>query len=195
MPIQHGDYCPFYSLQRAGGMTDLTMESTKALATAVSGQIRDHGWALLCTPYQDTLLHVCTLGLELTQQHQDLEVLGLTPEMGSQFLNHIAARITAGERYRSGDFFSNLVEGFDLFLVENPVSMNGPPVTQGRLRLIWPDARSKYPWNDDCDPQCATQRFVLPQDGLDLESLYALLALELGENTTEPAVAFPQLIS
>ena len=82
----------------------------------------------------------------------------------------------AGERLRSGDFFSKLVPGQDLFLVENPTDPQGPPITGGRLRVVWPDSRHRYPWQPGCDPDCARQALILDTEGLDVESLHLLLS-------------------
>ena len=158
-------------------MADRPQPSIKALALEISRQIHHHGWALLCSPLDDQAMHVCTLGLEMSKGHSDVEVLGLTPELGRRLMNEVAARIQAGNRFQAGDFFSDLVSGYDLFLVDPPQDSN-MPAGSGRLRLVWPDANHRYPWHDDCDAYCTVQRQASPGDGLDMESLYALLATE-----------------
>ena len=151
--------------------------SIQALALEVSRQIHEHGWAILCSLLEDKAVHVCTLGLEMSCGHADLEVLGLTDELGRRLMNELATRIQTGRKFQAGDFFSDLVSGYDLFLVDPPQDPE-VPTGLGRLRLVWPDANHRCPWHDDCDPHCALQRLHSPRDGLDLESLYALLATE-----------------
>ncbi len=149
--------------------------SLNDLVIKISGQLREHGWALICTEHQGIPLQF-TLGLTLKFHHPDLEVVGLPPDLGQAMLENLVERIRAGERLEPGTFFSNLKKGYDFFLVDNPIDLEGPPVTGKRLRLIWPDANHRFPWHADCDPYCAAQSLLLDWDGIDEKGLHSLLS-------------------
>jgi len=151
------------------------IESIGSLLLQVSRELKARGWALICTaaqghPYQ------FTLGLETSLRHPELEVLGLTPELGQTVLERLVARVKAGERLKAGDFFSNVLSGHDLFIVENPIDPEGPPLTSGRLRVVWPDARGRYPWQPACEPTCAAQSLLIEPDGLNMHGLELLFS-------------------
>ena len=151
-------------------MQPIRLESMDSLLIHVNRQVHEHGWSLVCAPVNGVLLTV-TVGLERSFKHPDLETLGLTETLAQGFLTTLVERIRNGERFTSGDFFSNLVKGYDLFLVRNPHDPDGPALTGNRLRLVWPDAHHRYPWHKDCDAHCAVQRLVLPGDGLTLDGM------------------------
>lgn len=157
-------------------MNVILVESVAEVTVEISRQLHEHGWALIATPYEG-LLHHYTLGLPRRWHHPDLEAFGLDEERGAGFITTLVARIAAGKRYRSGDFLSDLVPGFDLFLVENPIDPAGEPITGGRLRLVWPDAEHRYPWHADCEARCACQRFIPPPADVSLEALQAQLGV------------------
>jgi len=151
------------------------IESLNSLLVQVSRQLKEHGWALLCTEYQGHPYQF-TVGLEANWDHPELEVVGLTPDLGQAVLERLVARIREGRRLEPGEFFSDVLKGFDLFVVDNPIDPAGPPVTGNRLRVIWPDADHRYPWQPDCDPGCAAQSILIEPDGLDLHGLELLFA-------------------
>lgn len=155
-------------------MNGIPAESVNRMLVEVSRQIHDHGWALVGLPLEGALFHF-TLGIKERFDHPDLETLGLDEGLARDFLGALVARIKSGERFRSGDFFTDLAGGYDLFLVNNPVSLNGPPLTGSRLRLVWPDANHRYPWHADCEEDCAMQRFLPTSEGLNIKDLQLLL--------------------
>ncbi|MDH5752461.1 MAG: DUF4262 domain-containing protein [Deltaproteobacteria bacterium] len=145
------------------------------LLMQVSGQLKQHGWAMVCLEYGGHP-YIVTIGLERAFGHPELETLGLPEELGRKFLGELVARIKEGVRFHSGDFFSDMVRGYDLFLVRNPLNPDGPSLTGKRLRLVWPDARHRYPWHSDCDADCAVQRLLPRIEGLSLEGFRAMMA-------------------
>lgn len=157
-------------------MDAIRIDSVTHLTLHVSQQIHEHGWALVATPY-DGLLHHHTLGLTDRLDHQELETFALDEGRGSAYLSVLVDRIKAGRRYRCGDFVSDLVPGFDLFLVENPADPAGSASTDGRLRLVWPDAQHRYPWHSDCEARCARQRFIPPPSDISLDHLTSQLSV------------------
>lgn len=160
--------------RKATAVEPIRIDSMNKLLLQVSGQLQEHGWALICTEYQ-SYPYQFTLGLEHSFDHPELEVIGLPPDLGQALLSELVKRIKAGNRLSAGDFFSDLKKGYDFFLVENPVEPDGPAVTGGRLRLIWPDARHRYPWHPDCEEYCTVQTLLLEDDSLTMEGLETLL--------------------
>jgi hypothetical protein len=149
------------------------IDSLSTLLLQVSRELKLHGWALVCTEY-GAHPYQFTIGLETRWSHPELEVMGLTPDLGQLVLTRLVERIKRGERLGAGDFFSNVLHGYDLFIVENPVDPEGPPLTGGRLRVIWPDARHRYPWQPGCDADCAAQSLLIEPDRLDMHGLEVL---------------------
>lgn len=156
-------------------MQPIHIDSIGNLLVQVSRELKQHGWALICTAAAGHPVQF-TIGLAARWKHPELEVIGLTPDLGEVVLERLVRRIKAGERLRAGDFFSDVLKGYDLFIVENPVEPEGPPLTGGRLRVIWPDAKHRYPWQPECEPMCSAQSLLLEPDGLNLDGLEALFA-------------------
>ena len=121
--------------------------------------LEQYGWTILSTIYQDVIF-AHTLGLMPNFSHPEVEVIGLTDDLTRLFLNSIAQRVKLGEVYNPGSVISELVEGFDLMMVTNPLNPQGPPSTNGRLRLIWPDSNHRYPWEEGCEANCLTQQLL-----------------------------------
>ena len=157
------------------GVQPLEIKSIHQLLVEISRQRLQRGWALIAMPFQGVLFQF-TVGLAESQRHKELEVVGLDQPTGQDLLETLVAQVQAGQRLEAGMFFSSLLPGKDLFLVENPVDPSGPPTTQGRLRLIWPDEGHHYPWQPQCTPECARQALILGDEGLDAESLRLLMA-------------------
>lgn len=154
----------------------IQIESVSSLVNQVSSQMHDHGWAMVATEYEGLLYHF-TVGLEYTYEHPNLEAFGLDGERGKNYLETLVERIKGGQRYRAGDFISDLAKNYDLFLLENPANPEGPPITGGRLRLVWPDAEHRYPWDAGCTAHCAAQTFIPPITGIDLEGVHLLMSV------------------
>lgn len=160
---------------QAVSVDPIRITSLDHLFLQIGDQLRGKGWALICTEHQGFPLQF-TLGLSVTHHHPELEIVGVTPDLGQAMLQNLVERIQAGERLEAGAFFSDLKKGYDFFLVDNPIDPEGPPITGDRLRLIWPDRNHRYPWHPDCDPYCAAQSLMLEWDGLDLKGLERLMA-------------------
>lgn len=163
------------TLCQALSVDPIKIVSLDHLLLQVGDQLRGHSWALICTEHQGFPLQF-TMGLAVTYDHPELEIVGVTPELGQAMLQNLVDRIKKGVRLQPGEFFSDLKKGYDFFLVDNPIDLEGPPVTGGRLRLIWPDRNHRFPWHPDCDPYCAAQSLMLEWDGLDLKGLERLMA-------------------
>lgn len=149
--------------------------SLDALLLGISRQLHERGWALMCTPHEGNLFQF-TVGLRSLFDHPDLELLGLPQEQGQHLLEELVARIGRGLRLHPGDFFSDLLPGRDLFLVHNPIDLDGPAVLGDRLRVMWPDERQRYPWHADCSHACGRQAALVDTDGFDEAGLRLLFS-------------------
>ncbi len=125
----------------------------------VRSDIEQYGWSILASEFQG-VIYAHTIGLEDSFQHPEIEVLGLTEELATIFLNELAKFVKQGAKLKAGMAISDFVEGYELLLVTNPADPNGAPTTNGRLRLIWPDTNHRYPWDADCAPDCAIQSLL-----------------------------------
>lgn len=128
---------------------------------------------MVATRYEGAT-YLFTVGLERNFAHPNLEAICWDEGLGKNCLVALVEEIQAGERFRSGDFFHSLAESHDLLLVENPADPTGAPITGGRLRLVWPDAQQRYPWDANCSDPCAAQTYIPPICGIDLENLHLL---------------------
>ena len=160
---------------QADPVAPVVIDSFDNLLIQVSRELNRQGWALLCSEYRD-IPYQYTIGLERTFSHPELEVVGLDPDLGQALLAALVDRIREGKLLKAGDFYSDLKPGYDFYVVENPIDPEGPPVTGGRLRLVWPDANHRFPWHPDCDPYGSTQSILLEDDGIDFEGLAELMA-------------------
>ena len=154
-------------------MEPIQINSPAHLALQISQQMNDHGWAMLGLEFEGLLYHF-TVGLEYNYGHPNLEVFGLEDAYGKSLLTVLVSYIQSGRKLTNGDFFSELVNGYDLLLVENPQNPEGPPITGGRLRLVWPDVNHKFPWDEGCDPRCHAQKSIPPATGIDLEHIHLI---------------------
>jgi hypothetical protein len=151
------------------------IDSVSDLLLQVSRALKAHGWALICTAFQGRPYQF-TIGLEARYRHPELEVMGLTPDLGQRVLERLVQRVAAGERLKPGEFYAGVLKGWDVFVVDNPIDPEGPPLTGGRLRAIWPDRNAHYPWQPACEPDCAAQAVLIEPDGLTRHGLEVLFA-------------------
>jgi len=133
------------------------METDERLVSRkIREDLRRYGWTVLSTLYHDTVF-IHTLGLHWSYQHPDLEVLGLEDELGTALLNELAQRVKNGQRFQSGDLIEDVAEDVALWVTANPLDPDGPPLLNGRLRIVWPDNQNRYPWEADCEPRSRAQ--------------------------------------
>ena len=155
-------------------MESISVMSTNQLVVEISRQMKLQGWAILGMEYEQVPFFL-TVGMEFSFSHPNLEVFGLEKSMALQYFQHIIDRVRKGETFQAGDFISGTIPGRELILVENPADPNSDPITGGRLRLVWPDANFRYPWDHDCDQKCAVQTYLPPVEGLNLEGIHLLI--------------------
>ena len=119
----------------------------------IRADLDQYGWSLISSIYRDELF-THTVGLSWGYEHQEIELIGLNQEIAAMLLNELARRVVNGEKFHANCHFEDIVDGVDLILVENPIDPQGKPMTNGRLRLIWPDENNLYPWQRGCEEDC-----------------------------------------
>ena len=100
-----------------------------------------------------------SIGLFQTWQHPELVVFGLEQEQAHAVLGHLVDRIKTGERFSSGQDYSDILDGYLCrFIVVDPrwysdffgyaqwfyETADGFPA----LQLLLPDKEGRYPWDD-----------------------------------------------
>ncbi len=138
---------------------DATELSIEEVDQKVKANIQTYGWSILAADYQG-LIYAHTIGLENSFGHSEIETLGLSEELATMFLNQLAEWVKEGVRLEAGMTISEFVEGYIFILVTNPAEPNSAPSTNGNLRLIWPDANQRYPWDSDCEIDCGLQTLL-----------------------------------
>ena len=124
----------------------------------IRADLDQYGWSLISSIYRDELF-THTVGLSWGYEHQEIELIGLNQEIAAMLLNELARRIVNGEKFHANYHFEDIVDGVALILVENPIDPQGKPMTNGRLRLIWPDENNLYPWQRGCEEECLIQQW------------------------------------
>ena len=85
--------------------------------------------------------------------HKEFQmVLKIDHKMVMYILNSLGKRVQAGEKFQSGDYVSEIIEGFDLRLQEFP---DGDTCV---LRVFIPDPNGKFPDDIDCESIYALQK-------------------------------------
>lgn len=70
------------------------------------------------------------------------------------FLNMIGLRIANGQPYKDGDVAKDL---FNVPIVFKETPGISSMTDELHLRVIFPDAQGKFPWDDNCHPDYANQ--------------------------------------
>lgn len=136
----------------------------------VHDDIDRYGWSILAAD-RDGVMYVHTIGLETSYNHPEIEILGLSEELSTTFLNELGQWVKNGERLEAGRVISEFVEGYEFILVRNPSDPNGSPSTNGKLRLIWPDGNHYYPWDRGCEENCLAQTQLIDSYSIGTEKI------------------------
>jgi hypothetical protein len=136
-----------------------------------------YGWSVVSTIYRGELF-THTVGLSWGYEHPEIEIIGLNEEVAAMLLNALARRVLGGERFGANCKLEDIVDDVPLILVENPLNPHGEPLTNGRLRLIWPDDHNRFPWEKGCDPECRIQQWFPDSTMPDRETCEAYALLE-----------------
>jgi len=158
-------------IKKNEGQMDGMSLSLEEVNSKVHDDIEKYGWSVLAAEHDEGMMYVHTIGLETSFDHPELEVLGLSEELSTTFLNELSQWIKRGMQLENGMVISELVEGYKFILVMNPSDPDGPPITNGYLRLIWPDSNHFYPWESDCEESCLFQTQLIDPSSVKVETL------------------------
>lgn len=128
----------------------------------VRDDIAKHGWsdtAVFPVEGDPGVYFNYTVGL-IEQDHPDLIVVGMPPEVGHRVLWAAYHAIEEGYRYKAGTYATNVLEGLRVAVLEvsDPLD-NQCPMTMCHhlygevhgLQIVWPDADDRFPWHEDFD--------------------------------------------
>lgn len=138
---------------------DATTLSFNEINEKINSDIQTYGWSIIASEYRG-MVYANTLGLEANFDHPEIEILGLCEELATLFLNQLAEWVKAGLRLESGRTITEFVEGYEFILLNDFSDPQGQPANSERLRLIWQDSNHCYPWDADCEEECAMQTLI-----------------------------------
>lgn len=100
-----------------------------------------------------------SIGITHETGSPEIVVIGLKQPMAHFIVNEYNRRIRSGERLEVGHFYSDFIEGFDVFLDEVPLSTYDEYFGQaldfygGRsfkvVQIIYPTTKGIWPWSED----------------------------------------------
>jgi hypothetical protein len=115
-----------------------------------------------------------TIGLFQTFNHPEIICIGLRTELLSFILNEALSRVKQGEIFTSGKLYSGFLEGCDIQFLN--VDKSYYPDYLGycmwfnkyedfpTLQLVFPDLKSKFPWEDDFNLEWKFRQKLLDRD-------------------------------
>jgi hypothetical protein len=102
---------------------------------------------------------VYSVGLFKTFGHPEIIIIGLSPDLAHVLINNIGEDIRTGKHYNSGEFYDNIVTGFDCAFLQVPKMVyrdyfgyalwyyeeTAFPVVQ----CIYPTTKGYFPWQKE----------------------------------------------
>lgn len=100
-----------------------------------------------------------SVGLYHTLKQPEVIIIGLNRELCHSIINEIDERVKKGENFKSGEYYSGLIEGFDCYFVDVNKKYLEEYVGQALwfyedsdfplLQCIYPTTTGIYPWQTD----------------------------------------------
>lgn len=134
------------------------------------------GWHLVGIPDDDEgPSHVFSVGLYHSFDQPEIMIVGLDTGTGGHLINAIGAQMQSGDRFGNFDIVDDIAEGFPLgfravtdeyyrsylgYALWFYESLDFPV-----LQCVWPDKKSRFPWDDECDEGCSTIQRLIPPGG------------------------------
>lgn len=131
------------------------------------------GWHLVGIPEDDEgPAYVFSVGLYHSLDQPEIMIVGLDIETGWHLINAIGEQMQSGQRFGDLDIVDDIAEGFPLGFravdAEYFRSCLGSALWFYQalkfpvLQCLWPDEKSRFPWDSDCDKNCRkSQRLVI----------------------------------
>ncbi len=149
-------------------MEELAQEEKKLI-----DHITEYGWHVLKVQGDDSGPGFCySVGLYKTFDVPELVIVGLPLDLGHEIINIIGDDISSGKKYHGGKYYSDIIEGYDCYLVSVDKSYYKEYFGYGIwyyknedfpvLQCTYPDKDNVYPWEWSED-----ERFYQPLLGSD----------------------------
>ncbi len=135
------------------------------LAIEIPETIEEHGWFVALVNDESTTpttYFAYTIGLEQTQDHPELIMVGNSPDMLPSLINEVGNRIKRGDLLRDGSEISELIAGSVCISKSMHSTWYRDYLGYGLwyhghenfevMQIFWPDDKGRFPWELDCDP-------------------------------------------
>ena len=116
-----------------------------------------------------------SVGLFKTFGHPEIIIIGLNLDLIHSIINGIGEDLRDGKVFRSGEFYSGLIEGYDCYFVTADVKYYLDYVGYDRwfyksndfplLQCIYPTKANVYPWQKDWPEEISHLQPILAEDG------------------------------
>lgn len=142
--------------ERARRMAEY-LDETRAL-------VAEHGWAVqgvfsVAGEENPGPNFLYTVGLS-TYDAPEFIVFGVAMEVGHAVLNGMGAKVRDGARFQAGDLLDDVLDGYNVRLVEVHDTTEhltvanrvyGLPDPVRALQIVLPDKAGRFPWDPDCE--------------------------------------------
>lgn len=139
------------------------MAEEDEIEARVRSDVERFGWHLVMVPPEDaTPGWVHTIGLNERFGHPEIIAFGVDLTRLGPLVNHLGARVSAGERFEEGAEVEGIL--VDQPLAFRPVARKWVAPFLGNaawhyrseefavVQCLWPDPSGHFPWDPECDP-------------------------------------------
>lgn len=98
-----------------------------------------------------------SIGLYKTFGLPEIIIIGLPPDLTHDLINIIGEDLREGNVYKSGNYYSDIIDGYDCFMLEVERSYYKEYLGYGMwyyeeeqfpaIQCIYPDEENEYPWD------------------------------------------------
>jgi hypothetical protein len=117
-----------------------------------------------------------SIGFFKTFGHSEIIIVGLGLDLIHSIINGIGEGLREGKSFRSGEFYSGLIEGYDCYFAVVDLKYYHDYVGYCRwfykgndfslLQCIYPTKKNVYPWQGDWPEEISNLQPILAEDGL-----------------------------
>lgn len=153
-------------------MSDIPQYKFDQLDANVINDIATYGWSdmgIFPVDEGNPLPFNYSVGFISSYQHPEVIVMGIANEQGHGALSVVAAAVSEGTRYTAGQYYDDILEGYQVAFVDVLDVLGDYPLTMAAhlqedvtaVQLVWPDANGRFPWHDDMDPVMKSRQELL----------------------------------
>ena len=115
-----------------------------------------------------------SVGLTKSYSHPELLIMGLSREINLSILEHACELVRDGKKFEIQTDYEEFLEGFSICFL--PILKKHLPDYFGfgieyygdmefeALQLIWPDKQSRWPWDEEFEPELLINQKLLDRD-------------------------------